>query len=73
MVYTVQNIDILRSPNTHCSPKSATLSYTPVEQPDQRVQTVESRRPRRRMSFEEAKAATFAQYDETFQRLADAG
>ena len=32
----------------------------------------QSRAPRRQ-SFEEAKEATFAQYDETMQRLADAG
>lgn len=28
--------------------------------------------PRRRQSFEEAKEATFAQYDDTLRRLADA-
>lgn len=73
MVETTQNSDTPRLPATQCSPKSTALSCTPVELPDQSILPVERRRPRRRMSFEEAKAATFTQYDEAFQRLADAG
>lgn len=33
----------------------------------------QGRTPRRRQSFDEAKASTFAQYDEVMRRLADAG
>jgi len=57
-----------------------TVQKIMVNRNDQPKSTAENRRsvttpprtsPRRRMSFEEAKNATFAQYGEVLQRLAD--
>jgi hypothetical protein len=73
MACTIQNPSTNTSQTIQCQMKSIKPTHVSVEQVGQTTVAVQGRRPRRRMSFEEAKAATFTQFDETFRRLADAG
>lgn len=70
MVYIIQNTEALRLQKALRQTQS---TASPDASVDQAATCVEGQRPSRRMSFEEAKEATFAQFSETFQRLADAG
>ncbi len=73
MVYIIQNTEAIRLQKALRRTKSTASGYASVEPVDQTASRVQCQHPRRRMSFEEAKEATFVQFSETFQRLADAG
>lgn len=73
MVYIIQNTEALRLQKAPRRTKSTASRFASVEPIDQVAVRMQGQHPRRRMSFEEAKEATFAQFSETFQRLADAG
>lgn len=73
MVYIIQNTEALSLQKAPRRIKSPTSQPASVELVDQAVSCEQEQRPRRRMSFEEAKEATFSEFSETFQRLADVG
>ncbi len=69
MVYIIQNLEAVSLKVKRRTPSTAP-QHTSVEQT---VSSAQGQRGRRRMSFEEAKESTFAQFSETLQRLANAG
>ena len=70
MVYIIQNLEAISLQKVKRRAPSA-ASHSPSA--EQAVPSATGQRMRRRLSFDEAKESTFAQFSETFQRLADAG
>ena len=70
MVYIIQNLEAVSLQKVKRRTPPAASEHTSAEQ---MVFSAQGQRVRRRMSFDEAKESTLAQFSETFQRLADAG